>query len=89
MVVLMVVLGLAVVSTFLLDLGPLTEFLRVLAVIGFFAFMFWGQLWFARVTKEGAEWRGGPLSRTMESTRAILGQRRKRQPDPDPSDEGP
>lgn len=83
MIVMIVVLGLAVICTFLLDLGPVTDFLRMLAVIGFAAFMAWGQLWLAGAAKEAAEWGGGPLQRAMDSTRAaILRQRRNRQPDP-------
>ena len=79
MVALMVVFGLAILSTFIIDAGPITDLLRVLAVIGFLAFMFWGQLWFARATKDAVDWRGAPSSRTTDSTRAILDEHRKRQ----------
>jgi hypothetical protein len=82
-VVLMAVFGLAIVSTFVFDFGLLTDFLRVIAVIGFVVFMLWGQWWFGRTTKEMADWRGGPLLRTLESTRAILDQERGRQHGPD------
>lgn len=88
-VVLIVISGLAVASTFFFDVGPLTEFLRLLAFIGFLAFMFWGQRWFARVTRQNAEWGGGPLSRTLDSTRALLGQQGKRPSDPQSSEERP
>ncbi len=80
-IVLTLVLGLAIVATLLVDVGPLSNMLRVIAFIALCVLVLLGQRWLTRATKEVVDWDGGPLPRALNSTHAALEQQKR-----DPSD---